>query len=222
MLIDNPGETIKALRTRLGLTLSQVSADTGLSISSLSKMERGRTSLSWQKLSILSACLGADMAELLGASASDAQKPPAWGCRRTVQRAGEGRPVDAGSDGQRFLATELLSKRMTPILAQPQARTIEEFKAEFGDLVRRRGEEFALVLQGEVEFHCEIYAPLRLKVGDTIYFDTEMGHAYLKVGAQPCVVMTVCSLRDAGKEMKPSGITAFHQRDSRAWKISRA
>ena len=41
------------------------------------------------------------------------------------------------------------------------------------------------MIEGEVEFHTELYAPLTLHAGDSIYFDSEMGHAYLKASDAP-------------------------------------
>jgi len=32
-----------------------------------------------------------------------------------------------------------------------------------------------------------------LQAGDSVYFDSSMGHAYLRVGDGPCRVLTVCS-----------------------------
>ena len=81
-----------------------------------------------------------------------------------------------------------------------QARTLEEFKAEFGDLIRHPGEEFAYVLMGEVAFHSELYAPVVLKAGDSIYFDSEMGHAYLKAAEGPCRLVATCAPRSGQGE----------------------
>jgi oxalate decarboxylase/phosphoglucose isomerase-like protein (cupin superfamily) len=44
-----------------------------------------------------------------------------------------------------------------------------------------------------VVFHTELYAPVLLQAGDSVYFDSSMGHAYLRVGDGPCRVLTVCS-----------------------------
>jgi uncharacterized cupin superfamily protein len=88
-----------------------------------------------------------------------------------------------------YPATELLNKQMVPIFGQPKARTLEEF----GELLRHSGEEFSVVLEGAVLFHTELYAPVLLQAGDSVYFDSSMGHAYLRVGDGPCRVLTVCS-----------------------------
>ena len=67
MAIDSnlPGDHIRSVRRRLGLTLSDVSGRTGLAVSTLSKLEKGNMSLSYDKLMLLSKGLGVDMAELL-------------------------------------------------------------------------------------------------------------------------------------------------------------
>jgi uncharacterized RmlC-like cupin family protein len=112
-----------------------------------------------------------------------------------VQRADEGQLVETRSYSQLYLATELLHKRMTPIVVQLRARTMEEFHEEFGGLIRHPGEEFVYVIEGELEFHSELYAPLRLSAGDSMYFDSEMGHAYLNASEPPCRVVVSCAPR---------------------------
>ncbi|MDN3919131.1 helix-turn-helix domain-containing protein [Roseateles violae] len=190
----NPGDHIRSVRKRLGLTLSELSARTGLAVSTLSKLEKGNVSLSYDKLMLLSKGLGVDMAELLS-DAPSARPTPGGGGRRVVHRAGEGQAVQTRSYQQLYLASELLNKRFTPMVVEVCARTIEEFKAEFGDLIRHPGEEFVYVLEGEITFHSELYAPVNLKTGDSIYFDSEMGHAYLKAAEGPCRLVGTCAPR---------------------------
>lgn len=192
---NTPGDHIRSTRKRLGLTLADVSARTGLAVSTLSKLEKGNVSLSYDKLMLLSKGLGVDMAELLVDAPSARATPPGGGGRRVVQRAGEGQVVQTRSYGQVYLAAELLNKRFTPMIAEPRARTMEEFRAEFGDFIRHPGEEFAYVLEGEIEFHSELYAPVLLKAGDSLYFDSEMGHAYLKASEGPCRLVASCAPR---------------------------
>lgn len=206
-----PGEHIRSLRKRLGLTLAQVSERTGLAVSTLSKLEKGNVSLSYDKLMLLSRGLGVDMAELL----HDAQtKGPAHsgGGRRVVHRAGDGQVVDTQSYKQTYLASELLNKRFTPLIAEVRARTLEEFKAEFGDLIRHPGEEFAFVIEGEVAFHSELYAPVILKAGDSIFFDSEMGHAYLKAAEGPCRLVATCAPRNGQSDAMSQHFVEASQR----------
>lgn len=190
-----PGAAIRALRKRAGMTLSDVSAATGLAVSTLSKIEMGRVSLSFDKLTLISRALKLDIAELLN-SASQARAPQSGGQgRRVIQRAGEGMLVETRAYKQFYMATELLHKRLTPIVVEICARSLDEFMAEFGALIRHAGEEYTYVIEGELEFHSELYAPVRLRAGDSIYFDSDMGHAYVKLSHEPCRVVCTCAPR---------------------------
>ena len=195
-----PGELIRALRKRSGLTLSDMSTRTGLAVSTLSKLEKGHISLSYDKLMLLSKGLGVDMAQLLNPTPNPAASAVGGG-RRVIHRIGDGQRVDKSTYSHLYLATELLSKRFAPLVAEAKARTIEEFFAEFGDYIRHPGEEFMYVLEGEIEFHTEYYAPVRLKAGESVYFDSEMGHAYLKASESRCLGLAVCSPRNSDSEM---------------------
>jgi uncharacterized cupin superfamily protein len=66
--------------------------------------------------------------------------------------------------------------------------------AEFGKFMHHAGEEFLYVLQGELELHTESYAPLILKAGESTYFDSRMGHAYVVRGEGPCRGLVICTV----------------------------
>jgi transcriptional regulator with XRE-family HTH domain len=192
---EKPGATIRNLRKQAGLTLGDVSAATGLAVSTLSKIEMGRVSLSFDKLTLISRALKVDIAELLNTASRGGAALSSGPGRRVVQRAGEGMLVETRAYKQYYMATELLHKRITPILVEICARTLDDFIAEFGSMIRHPGEEFTYVIQGELEFHSELYAPLRLRAGDSIYFDSEMGHAYVKASSEPCRIACTCAPR---------------------------
>ena len=78
---------------------------------------------------------------------------------------------------------------MIPIIVELRARSLEEF----GELIQHSGEEYVYVLEGEVDIHTSVYAPVRLKAGDSIYLDSSMGHGYVAATDRPCRVMAVCS-----------------------------
>lgn len=192
---SKPGQAIRALRNRLGLTLQEVSQRTGLAISTISKLEMGRASLSYEKLSVVSAGLGVNMSELLGllGDSSASEGAPSVPGRRIIQRQGEGVTVRTGPYTETFLAVELLNKQLVPLIADVRSRTIQEFIEEFGSLIRHSGEEFTYILEGEIEFHSEFYAPVRLKQGESVYFDSSMGHAFLAASDGPCRLLSVCT-----------------------------
>jgi transcriptional regulator with XRE-family HTH domain len=186
-----PGGAIRKLRGKLGLTLQDVSGRTGLAVSTLSKLENGTISLSFEKLELLSKGLRVPMAELLGTIADEKPATPQFAGRRSIQRAGEGLQIETGAYLQSFLAVDLLKKQFIPMCAEVRCRTIDEFIATVGKLIEHEGEEFTYVLEGEVELHSELYAPVRLKQGESIYFDSRMPHAYLAVSDGPCRVLNI-------------------------------
>lgn len=183
----SPGLALRALRKRKNWTLAEVGARTGLPVSTLSKIENGKMSLSYDKLARLSAGLEVDIAQLFEA---DSVAPPSTiSGRRIITRAGTGLAIETENYSHLYPAADLLSKRFVPIVAELRARSL----AEFGELVRHPGEEFAYVLEGVVELHTDLYRPARLETGDSIYFDSGMGHAYIAVGPGPCRVLSICS-----------------------------
>lgn len=179
-----PGAAVRAFRESRGWTLAEASRRTGLTVSTLSKLENNRVSLNFEKLSRLSAGLGIDIATLLD---TRAVAPTQIAGRRSVTRADEGAVIETGPYRHVYLATDLLSKSFTPIVAEVRARSMEAF----GELIRHPGEEFAYVLEGEIELRSDVYAPLTLKAGDSVFFDSSMGHAYLAVGAGPCRILSI-------------------------------
>ncbi len=54
-----------------------------------------------------------------------------------------------------------------------------------------------MVLQGEIQLYTEFYEPLQLAQGDSIYFDSDMGHALVSVSEEDAVVLSVCTRGDA-------------------------
>ena len=183
-----PGAMLKALRLRKGWTLAEVSRRTGLPVSTLSKVENDKMSLSYDKLARISTGLEVDIGMLF------AQDPPPTSLalvtgRRSITRAGDGRVIETHAYGHLYPATELLNKRFVPIVAEVRARTL----AEFGEMIRHPGEEYAYVLEGAVDLHTDLYAPVRLETGDSIYFDSGMGHAYLAAAPGVCRVLSICS-----------------------------
>lgn len=182
-----PGSVLKSLRLANGWTLSEVSRRTGLPVSTLSKVENDKMSLSYDKLARISRGLEIDIGVLFSSEVA-APLSLVTG-RRSITRAGEGRLIETEPYEHVYPAADLLNKRFVPIVVEIRARSI----SEFSELIRHPGEEYTYVLEGTVELHTDVYAPVTLNVGDSIYFDSGMGHAYLSAGPGPCRVLTICS-----------------------------
>ncbi|MGA9368696.1 MAG: XRE family transcriptional regulator, partial [Steroidobacteraceae bacterium] len=163
------GRAIRHHRQKLGLPLAQLAARLGVATSTLSKLENGLLPITFQRLDSITRALSVDMAALLaddppeGSAASVVQPPTAppekFGSRRSVTRADDAVPVEGGVYTLYFHGTDLLEKRVQPAVAEIHIGDIKEY----GPYTRHSGEEFNFVLTGELDFHTDIYAPIRLK-----------------------------------------------------------
>lgn len=184
-----PGAVLKACRTERGWTLSDVSERTGLSVSTLSKVENDKMTLTYDKLVRLSEGLEIDLARLFAPTTGAGTSFVESATRRSVARVGEGQSVEEPRGNYLYVATDLLHKQMVPIIGEVFARDI----AQYGDFMRHPGEEYVFVLEGTLELHTKMYTPMRLEKGDSVYFDSGMEHAYIAVGEEPCRILSICS-----------------------------
>jgi transcriptional regulator with XRE-family HTH domain len=182
---------LKTIRVERGWTLAQVSQRTGLPIATLSKIENDKISLSYDKLVRISNGLGIDIGRLFGAKAESAPEIVSTG-RRSITRSGDGSAIETKIYSHLYPAADLLNKQIVPIIAELKARS----RSEFGALIRHGGEEYAIVLDGVVEFHTDLYAPVLLNKGDSIYFDSSMAHGYIAAADELCRILSVCSATD--------------------------
>ena len=187
------GTVMKSIRSRNGWTLKEMSAKSGIPVSTLSKVEHDRLTLSYDKLQQLSQRLSIRMADLFAEEESDSA-PRVTG-RRSVGTIEQAVRVTTDNYDYHYLCTDLRQKRMIPIITRIRAHSAREF----GELVRHQGEEFIYVLEGEIEIHTEFYDPVALKTGQGIYLDSSMGHAYVVAdGFDEALVLGVCSSADDG------------------------
>lgn len=187
------GTVMKSIRSRNGWTLKEMSAKSGIPVSTLSKVEHDRLTLSYDKLQQLSQRLNIRMSDLF--AEDDGDTTPRVTGRRSIGTIDQAVRVTTDNYDYHYLCTDLRQKRMIPIITRIRAHSAREF----GDLVRHQGEEFIFVLEGEVEIHTEFYDPVALKTGQGIYLDSSMGHAYVVAeGFEEALVLGVCSSADDG------------------------
>ncbi len=186
-------DVIRGIRTRNGWTLKQMSDKCGIPVSTLSKVEHGRLTLTYDKLQQVSDRLNLRMSDLFAEEGDDSAAMVTG--RRSIGSIENAVQVTTDNYDYHYLCTDLRQKRMIPIITRIRAQSAKEF----GDLVTHHGEEFIYVIEGAIEVHSEFYDPVTLKQGESIYLDSSMGHAY--VTAQDCeeaVVLGVCSSADEG------------------------
>lgn len=178
-------ERVQLLRMRKGWTVTETARRAGLSTSMLWKVEKGETSLTYQKLMSLAKGLEVDVTDLFSVNAPPGVAP---GGRRVVERSDGAPVVDFGGNLHRFLATDIAQKHYFPMVVEVHAKPDNEQRPE-----AHGGEEFVYVIKGKLDFICEGYAPARLQEGDSVYFDASLKHRYISVDDQGAKIICVYS-----------------------------
>ncbi|MGI9282757.1 MAG: helix-turn-helix domain-containing protein [Endozoicomonas sp.] len=177
------GQRVKEIRQTRKLTLEEVSKLTGLSRSAISKIENDQISPTFAAVTKLVNGLGIDIPQLF----SPAKGKLAAVGRRDVTLNGMGKPHPTPTYEHELLASELTGKKMIPYRTTICARSFDDFH----DWVRHEGEEFLLVLSGQVNLYTEFYQPVELNEGDSAYYDAEMGHAVVSTSEDDAVILWV-------------------------------
>lgn len=178
-------ERVRALRKARGWTLEQAAAAAGLARSTLSKIENGQMSPTYDALKKLAGGLDISVPQLF----TPPRNPQAGG-RMVVTLKSEGASHPTPTYDHRLLAAKLTAKKMLPYQARVRARSMEDFDG----WVRHGGEEFLYVLTGEIRLLTEYYAPVDMRRGDSAYYDATMGHNVISLSREDAEILWVTSL----------------------------
>ncbi|WP_246534632.1 helix-turn-helix domain-containing protein [Aliiroseovarius lamellibrachiae] len=176
------GKMIREARKDMGLTLEEAAGSAGIGRSTLSKIENNQTRPSFDIIRRLMQTLNLETPQLFVQSA----KSDISG-RRDFTPSGLGEHKETQTYDHELLCNELTSKRMVPYISTIKAREV----AEFENWVRHSGEEFMFVISGELTLHTEHYRPLNMKAGDSVYYDSGMGHGCVSTGEEDAKVLWV-------------------------------
>jgi transcriptional regulator with XRE-family HTH domain len=187
------GSLLRALRSRHGWTLKEMSERTDIPVSTLSKVEHDRLTLTYDKLLQVSQRLNIPISELFAHPASTmVGTEPAVTARRSIGLVADAVRVNTRNYDYYYMCPELRRKRMIPIITRIRAKSL----GEFGPLVHHSGEEYIYVLEGGITVHTDFYDPVVLRSGESIYLDSNMGHAYVAEGCDEATVLGMCSSSD--------------------------
>lgn len=178
------GMRLRDARKARKLTLMQLSDLSGIAVSTISKAERGDIALTYDKFAALAHALDIDFDVLFGRAKRGAAEP----MKPTLTRSGKQMIYDTPNYEYGMIANELTGKRMVPIRSHVHARKL----ADFPDYIRHSGEEFVFLLKGELELRFEDGNVFRLEQGDSLYFDSGVGHVYLSIGDEDAEVLVCC------------------------------
>ncbi|MCS3468380.1 transcriptional regulator with XRE-family HTH domain [Pseudomonas sp. JUb42] len=186
MTVDKPaidiGARLNNLRRERKWTLVETSKHTGLSLSALSKIERNELSPTLMSLGKIASGFGIDVVTLL----SDEDNPASLG-RRSVNRHSHGLVSSTGTCENIWFAADLKHKRMLPL----KTRVTAKVPGEYAEWPVHVGEIFVYVLSGRLVVHSQLYAPVYLEPGDSLYYDSSSGHKWTTEGETDAEVLWV-------------------------------
>lgn len=179
------GARVRELRQAQGWTLEQAARQAGLARSTLSKIENGQMSPTYDALKKLAGGLRISVPQLFTPPVRDQVIG-----RMSLTRMGEGQAQATATYEHELLAETLTRKRMLPYRARIRARKMEEFDG----WVRHDGEEFLYVLTGVIRLYTEFYEAVEMRRGDSAYYDAAMGHNVVSVSPEDAMILWVTSL----------------------------
>ncbi len=179
------GARVRELRKARDWTLEQAANQAGLARSTLSKIENGQMSPTYDALKKLAIGLEISVPQLF----TPPQRDQVIG-RMAVTKLGEGTAHATVTYEHELLAESLTKKQMLPYRARVRARSMDEFDG----WVRHDGEEFLYVLTGVVRLYTEFYEPVEMRRGDSAYYDGSMGHNVVSVSDEDATILWVTSL----------------------------
>lgn len=167
---------LKFLRVQSGMTLEQLAADSGLTRSYLSKIERGLSNPSIESALKLASALGVSVEKLFG------QQTEEESIRITRAKRGQAGDVDthlsliAGVQGSGAMRAFIVR----PGKSAPRGRIMSHHE----------GEEILFVLSGRIEMQIGKRREA-LSKGDCVHFDSTLPHRLVTVGEEPAAALVV-------------------------------
>ncbi|WP_156753492.1 helix-turn-helix domain-containing protein [Actinokineospora pegani] len=164
------GPRLKAVRGERGTTLTALAADTGISVSTLSRLESGKRKATLELLLPIARAHGCDLDELVGLS--NAPDPRVHLEPRKV-------------DGRTFWP-------LTAAPGQPRAYKILFPPVDTGDPDPRshEGHEWIYILSGRLRLILGQH-DITLKAGEVAEFDTRVPHWLGNPGPHPCEALAL-------------------------------
>ena len=175
---------VKAIRKKNGWRLHDLSKKTGISVATLSKLENGKTKLNFSTVNKL--------AQGIGVAVTDLTSPDLEHTSDATMTLGGGGVVfetrdvdyevlcaDYAGGNQGYAKLSVKSRKLDPDLPWH----------------RHPGKEFIYVLKGMLVLHTEDRAPITLKRGDSLLFDSSIGHHYVNASRSETELLLSLSLQ---------------------------
>lgn len=178
------GTKVKATRKERGLTLDDLGQLCGVSKSTLSKIENGVTTASFETVLKVSRALQINFIHMSEVASSDLPSG-----LLAVTKSGMAELFRDSHYDYYAHSTDLMTKNIVPLEIHIHDQSLpppEEWSTHIG-------EEFLYVISGAVELHTQFYAPKQLVKGESAHFDSSMRHAYVNVSDKTSIILSICS-----------------------------
>jgi transcriptional regulator with XRE-family HTH domain len=171
-VLTGVGPRLRALRQQSGATLGQLSETTGISVSTLSRLESGQRRPTLELLLPLARAHRLPLDELVDAPAADDPRV---------------RPRPIRRDGRTFLP---LTRRPGGLQAYKVVIPADVVGCDDGELRTHEGYEWLYVLSGRVRLRLGEH-DLVLTAGEVAEFDTQVPHSIGNAGPGPAELITL-------------------------------
>lgn len=183
------GALLRDIRKRREMTLEQLSERTGISVSSLSRIENTQLGLTIEKVEILADALGVAPEDLVARNRDGAAARRPVKARPRRDRFAIDRARDRVASHDRELSLEYLFGRNRDRSLEClhlRLRSISVWDTEF---VRHPGEKIIYVMSGELVVYCEKRPPVILEAGDSLYMDAYVWHSVVALNGRPAELL---------------------------------
>lgn len=154
------GAQLKSIRMKNKLTLKEAGKRTNLAPSTLSKIENEQISPTFTVMQKLAKGLNIELPQLF----TKPEVAQATGrCDVTINDQGNYHLTSTYE--HELLSTKFSNKKIVSYKSKIRAHNFDDF-----------GEEYLLVLEGEVQLLTEFYEPVNLVEGDSVYYDATFGY----------------------------------------------
>ena len=170
---------IQIVRERRGLSLNEASKLTGVAISTLSKIENGKMSPTFDVVTRIMKGLRISPAFLFKETSELAMDRPI-----AIDRRKEPIVISIPNADYEILCPDSVPKDMFPTIVTLHSSAHHE-------LVAHAGEEFIMVMEGELEIVFEGGENIRLEINECLYFDSTLPHSFRAGGNKPARFLAV-------------------------------
>jgi len=177
------GKRLREIRKANDWRLSDVAEKTGISVGTLSKLENGKTELNFTSVNKLASGLGLRVTDFT-------HPKEALVGQRTLHRKHSGVQFETTDLDYEILCSDHSHSPQGYLRGRVKARALNR------DLPwhRHKGQEFLFVIAGKLTLYTELYEPIDLEAGDSILFDSSMGHHYVSRSRSPAEILIAMSL----------------------------